>query len=51
MRAAFGTVPGICSPRLETELPPETCAAALERGQALDLDEVVADLVGPTHRR
>jgi predicted ATPase len=36
---------------LEAELPPEIYAAALERGQALDLDEVVADLVDPNNRR
>ncbi|MEA3439743.1 MAG: hypothetical protein U9R58_05620, partial [Chloroflexota bacterium] len=32
---------------LEHELPPETYTAALERGQELELDEVIADLVGP----
>ena len=32
--------------KLEDELSPETFASALERGQELELDEVVADLIG-----
>ncbi|NIS79274.1 MAG: AAA family ATPase [Anaerolineales bacterium] len=32
---------------LEDELSPEAYSAALERGQELELDEIVADLVGP----
>ena len=32
--------------KLEAELPPEIFSAALERGQELDLDNVVADLIG-----
>ncbi len=35
---------------IEAELPQEKYLAALERGQELDLDEVVADLVGPKRR-
>jgi hypothetical protein len=31
--------------KLEAELPPETYAAALARGQELDLDGVVDDLL------
>jgi predicted ATPase/DNA-binding CsgD family transcriptional regulator len=36
--------------KLEQELSPETYAAALERGQELDLDEVIADLIGLKRR-
>ena len=36
---------------LEAELPPETYTAALERGQGLELDEVVASLIGPKGRK
>jgi tetratricopeptide (TPR) repeat protein len=36
---------------IEHELPQETYTAALERGQELELDEVVADLVGPKRRK
>lgn len=35
---------------LEGELPQETYEAALERGQDLDLDEVIVDLVGPKNQ-
>ena len=37
--------------KLEDELSQETFAAALERGQELELDGVIADLVGPKRRR
>ncbi len=37
--------------KLEDELPQETYTAALERGQALELDGVIADLVGPKRRK
>jgi predicted ATPase len=33
--------------KLEHELPPEAYTAALERGQALDMDEVIIELIGP----
>ncbi len=33
--------------KLEDELPHETYTAALERGQELELDEIIADLVPP----
>ena len=36
---------------LERELPQETYAVALERGQALDLDEVIVDFLGPKSRK
>jgi hypothetical protein len=34
--------------KLEDELPPESFMAALERGQELDLDEVIDELLGST---
>jgi hypothetical protein len=37
--------------KLESELPPQSLSAALERGQGLDLDEIVADLIGPKRRK
>ena len=37
--------------KIEAELPPEKYTAALERGQALDLDAVVADLIGPKRQK
>jgi predicted ATPase/DNA-binding CsgD family transcriptional regulator len=37
--------------KLEEELSHETFAAALKRGQELELDEVVADLVGPNQHK
>ena len=33
--------------KLENELPPEAYTAALERGQELELDEVIIELLGP----
>jgi hypothetical protein len=35
--------------KLEGELPQETFTVALERGRELELDEVIATLVGPKH--
>jgi predicted ATPase/DNA-binding CsgD family transcriptional regulator len=37
--------------KLEDELSHETFAAALKRGQELELDEVVADLIGPNQHK
>jgi predicted ATPase/DNA-binding CsgD family transcriptional regulator len=37
--------------KLEIELPPKSYAAALERGQQLELDEIIADLIGSKRRK
>ena len=37
--------------KLEGELSQETYKAALERGQELELDEIIIDLVSPKHRK
>ena len=33
--------------RLEEEIPQEVFAAALERGQNMELEEIITDFVGP----
>ena len=37
--------------KLESEIPPDVFALALEHGQELDLDEVVADLIGQNSQK